>query len=132
MRYLLDTNICVYLIRHSPDSVLQRLKKLKTEDISISAITVAALQTEVNQSRFPDKNQEALNHFLLPLEVLPFGHLEAVQYGKIRADLEKKGTPVGHMDLLIASIAKQNNLILVTHNVAEFERVRGMEVEYWA
>ncbi len=131
MRYLLDTNICIYAIKKKPAKVLERLTSLDPEEVGVSSITVAELEYGVEKSRNPQKNREALINFLAPLTVLPFDDKAASHYGDIRAHLEKKGTPIGCMDLLIAAHARSLSLILVTNNEMEFSRVPGLLIENW-
>jgi tRNA(fMet)-specific endonuclease VapC len=100
--------------------------------LCISAITLAELQHGVEKSVHPEKNSAALLQFLSILTVLPFDDLAAVEYGKICADLQRKGTPIGTMDMLIAAHSKAEHMVLVTNNVREFERVSGLEIENWA
>jgi len=132
MRYMLDTNICIYAMKNKPETVLQRLKDNMQYGLCISAITLAELQHGVEKSANPEKNAAALLQFLSILSVLDFDDLAAVEYGKICADLQKKGTPIGTMDMLIAAHARTEGLVLVTNNVREFERVPELEFENWA
>lgn len=132
MEYLLDTNICIYIIKKRPVQVLKMFTSLAVGDIGISSITLAELQFGVMKSSNPEKNQEALDKFLSPLEILDFGFQSAIEYGTIRAALEKKGTPIGPLDTLIAAHAKSLGLTLVTNNVKEFKRVSGLKIEDWA
>jgi tRNA(fMet)-specific endonuclease VapC len=131
MNYLLDTNICVLLIRQKSPQVLAKLTSYALTDIGISAITVAELQYGVQKSSRPTLNQPALDQFLLPLNIIPFDEQDAIVYGHIRARLEAQGLPIGALDTLIAAQALQYNLILVTNNVREFARVAGLTVEDW-
>ena len=101
------------------------------DSVCISTITLAELQYGVRKSAQPEKNQLALSQFLIPLEIVGFDLKAAVEYGEIRATLEKDGTPIGPLDTLIAAHAKSLNLILVTNNEKEFKRVAGLEVENW-
>lgn len=132
MTYMLDTNICIYAMKNKPENVLQRLKKELDNGICISSITLAELEYGMKHSSNPVKNEQALLRFLLPLTVLPFGAAAATEYGAIRAYLQSKGTPIGPLDMLIAAHAKAEDMILVTNNVAEFERVPELEIENWA
>ena len=132
MTYMLDTNICVYAIKNNPEQVLEKLKQNLSNRICISAITLAELQHGVEKSMNPEKNSMALLQFLSILDILPFDDLAAVEYGKICAYLQKRGTPIGTMDMLIAAHAKTENLIIVTNNVREFERVPNLKIENWA
>ena len=132
MTYMLDTNICIYAIKNKPEQVLEKLKENLSNGICISAITLAELQHGVEKSMNPEKNSMALLQFLSILDILPFDDLAAVEYGKICAYLQKRGTPIGTMDMLIAAHAKTENLIIVTNNVREFERVPNLKIENWA
>ena len=132
MTYMLDTNICIYAIKNKPEQVLEKLKQNLSNGICISAITLAELQHGVEKSINPEKNSMALLQFLSILDILPFDDLAAVEYGKICAYLQKRGTPIGTIDMLIAAHAKTENLIIVTNNVREFERVPNLKIENWA
>ena len=131
MRYLLDTTICIYLIRRRPAQVRARLQRCAVGEIGLSTVTCAALQYGVAKSAFPAQNQAALEAFTLPLALVPFDAAAAVAYGPVRADLERQGTPIGAMDLLIAAHALSLRVILVTNNTREFVRVQGLQVEDW-
>ncbi len=131
MRYLLDTNICVYLIRKHPPVLLQRLSKRPIWDLAVSSITVAELQFGVRKSSLPARNQRALDEFLVPLVILDFDYDAAISYGHIRAYLEARGTPIGPLDTLIAAHTLSQELTLVTNNTREFSRVPGLTVEDW-
>ena len=132
MMYMLDTNICIYAMKNKPEAVLQRFKNNLHHGLCISAITLAELQHGVEKSANPERNTAALLQFLSILSVLPFDDLAAAEYGAICADLQRKGTPIGTMDMLIAAHARCEGLALVTNNVREFERVPGLEIENWA
>jgi len=132
MEYLLDTNICIYIIKKRPASVLKKFESLSLGDVAISSITLAELYYGIMKSSNPRKNQEALDKFLIPLEILDFDYAATIEYGKIRADLEKKGTPIGPLDTLIASHAKSLNLTLVNNNEKEFERIPDLKIENWS
>ncbi|HEX9627029.1 MAG TPA: type II toxin-antitoxin system VapC family toxin [Acidiferrobacterales bacterium] len=131
MKFLLDTDICIYLIRRKPRTVLDRLRRCKAGDVGISAISVAELRYGAAKSRQVQGNQAAVDLFLAPLEIAAFDDRAAEAYGEIRAQLEAKGTPIGPLDLLIAAHAKGLGITLVTNNVREFDRVRGLKVERW-
>ena len=131
MTYMLDTNICIYAIKHHPIQVEKMIKNRLDMGLCISAITLAELAHGVQKSQCVQKNTEALLKFLTILEVLPFDDRAAVEYGKIQAYLQKKGTPIGTADSLIAGHAKAESLILVTNNVREFERVPDLRIENW-
>ena len=129
--YLLDTNICIYIIKKKPVDVLKTLKTKSKKDIYVSSITIAELEYGVAKSQFPEKNKIALIEFLSIFNILPFDDIDAVEFGMIKTDLEKKGKIIGPMDLLIAGQAKSKKLILVTNNIKEFERVDGLKLENW-
>lgn len=132
MRYMLDTNICIYLIKHKPERVFHRLQQHDPSDICISSVTYAELMHGVEKSQAVEKNRLALTLLLANIEILDFDSSAAEAYGKIRADLEKRGTPIGPLDLMIAGHAKALGYTVVTNNVREFERVDGLKVENWA
>jgi tRNA(fMet)-specific endonuclease VapC len=131
MKYLLDTNICIALIRQKPAALIQRLTSLQPGDAGISSITLAELFHGVEKSARPEQNMSALEQFLLPLDLADFDQDSALAYGKIRADLERTGQLIGSMDILIAAHAVSLDAIMVTNNVKEFQRVKGLFVEDW-
>jgi tRNA(fMet)-specific endonuclease VapC len=131
MKLMLDTDICIYLIKRHPPSALERFLTHPVGDIGISSITVAELEYGVSKSRHATKNRLALAQFLSPLEVASFDHDAAATYGRLRATLEQKGTPIGSMDLLIAAHALSLSVRLVTNNAREFRRVPSLRVENW-
>lgn len=131
MRYLLDTNTCIYIIKRSPEKVYQRFKHLQVGEVGISAITFCELQFGVSKSAKPEQNQRALTAFLAPLDVLDFPAGASPVYGQIRAHLQRKGKPIGNYDLLIAAHALHERLVLVTHNVKEFKRIPDLMIENW-
>ena len=129
--YLLDTNICIYIIKKKPVDVLRTLKTKSRKDIYISSITIAELEYGVAKSQFPERNKIALIEFLSIFNILPFDDTDAVNFGITKTNLEKGGKTVGSMDLLIAAQAITKRLILVTNNTKEFERVEGLKIENW-
>jgi tRNA(fMet)-specific endonuclease VapC len=131
MKYMLDTNICIYIIKKKPRKVLQTFQALNVGDVCISAITFAELQYGVYKSQQQKRNKVALLKFLAPIEILPFTDKAASLYGEIRADLEKKGQIIGAYDLLIAAHALSENLILVTNNTKEFNRILKLRLRNW-
>jgi tRNA(fMet)-specific endonuclease VapC len=131
VKYLLDTDICIYLMKRKSEKLVRRLKALEPGDVAISSITLAELHYGVEKSLFPQRNREALEEFLLPLDVAEFGAEAAEFYGKVRAALVKKGTPIRGNDLFIAGHALTLRVPLVTNNVREFRRVAGLKVENW-
>src|SRR3989304_2644230 len=131
MEYLLDTNICIYIIKKRPIAVFEKFKGLSIGSVGISSITLAELQYGIMESSDPRKNREALEKFLTPLEIIDFDYNATIEYGKIRADLEKGGIPIGPLDTLIASHARGLDLILVTNNEKEFNRIPELKTENW-
>jgi tRNA(fMet)-specific endonuclease VapC len=131
VNYLLDTNICIYLIKARPREVLEEFEKHSVGEIGISSITMAELQYGAEKSRQRERNRQALEQFLAPLVVAEFDAPAAVAYGQIRALLEGRGTPVGALDTLIAAHALSLDAVLVTNNVREFARVPELQIENW-
>ena len=131
MSYMLDTNICIYLIKKRPASVLTKMYTHMNDGLYISSITLAELQHGVFASAAVAKNSMALNQLLSILRILDFDDHAAVAYGQIAADLKRKGTPIGPLDMLIAGHAVATGLTLVTHNTREFERVEGLTIQNW-
>ena len=132
MRYMLDTNICIYAIKHKPEKVFQKLQEVDPEDVCVSSITYAELMHGVEKSAAIEKNRLALSMLFANIEILNFDVDAANCYGKIRADLEKKGTPIGPLDMMIAGHTMSKGYIVVTNNVKEFSRVPNLKIENWA
>ena len=131
MKVMLDTNICIYLIKQKPQAVLERFRTFHIGDIGISVITLAELQYGAAKSARPRQNRESLKEFASALDVASFDLAATEAYGEIRASLEKSGRPIGAMDLLIAAHALSLGTRLATNNESEFKRVRGLRVENW-
>lgn len=131
MEYLLDTNTCIYIIKKRPEKVFQRFSTLQLGSVGISTITLAELRFGVAKSQYPDKNAQALEHFITPLEIREFSEAATHEYGAIRAFLEKKGTLIGSLDMLIAAHAKSLNATLVSNNLKEFLRIPSLKLENW-
>ena len=131
MHYLLDTNICIYIIRHHPPQVIDRLKACGIGDVALSSITLAELEYGAAKSSRPEQNREALLAFAAPLEILPFDDQAALHYGDLRTGLERSGQSIDAMDMLIAAHARSIPLTLVTNNAREFARVPHLLVENW-
>ena len=131
MRYLLDTNICIYLIKNHPPQVLESFQQHSLADVAISSITVYELEYGVAKSQQQRKSEQALTNFLAPVTIMNVDKNVARQAAGIRADLERKGSPLGPNDLLIAGQALAQDLILVTNNLREFERIQGLTIENW-
>ena len=131
MKYMLDTNICIFVIKHKPENVIRKFIEHNPEDLCISSITYAELMHGVEKIQARERNRLAIALFLSPISIVDFDALAAEEYGRIRADLEAQGKPIGPMDMLIAGHAKSKGLILVTNNTREFTRVEGLTVEDW-
>lgn len=132
MTYMLDTNICIYVMKNKPEKVLERFREELDGGLCISSITLGELEYGMKHSSNPAKNEQALLRFLAPLSILPFGAAAASEYGVLRTHLQNKGTPIGPLDMLIAGHALAEGLTLVTNNVREFERVPDLRLENWA
>lgn len=130
--WMLDTNICIHLIKQKPKVVLDRLRALDIATVSISSITLSELEYGVAKSARPDQNASALAALLAPLTVEPFEDRAAAAYGLVRAALERQGTPIGSLDMLIGAHALSLGRTLVTNNDREFVRISGLKVERWA
>ncbi|WP_061250127.1 type II toxin-antitoxin system tRNA(fMet)-specific endonuclease VapC [Leptospira alstonii] len=130
-QYLLDTNICIYIINQKPDSVYKKFKKIKLENIFISSITEFELKYGVQKSLHFERNLKVLEEFLSYLNILPFVSEDTNKAAKIRVELERVGKPIGPFDLLIASQALSNKLSLVTNNEKEFNRIKDIKIENW-
>ena len=131
MRYMLDTNICIYAIKQKPERVLLKLEEHEPEDVCISSVTYAELVHSVEKSRSIEKNRAALSLLLSNIEILSFDMAAADEYGKIRADLEKRGEPIGPLDMMIAGHARSVGCTLVTNNIKEFSRISELNIENW-
>jgi tRNA(fMet)-specific endonuclease VapC len=131
MHYLLDTNICIYLIKNRPPVVLERFREHSPQDVGISTITLFELQYGVEKSQYTQRSEDALAKFLLPLNLMDLDRFAAEEAAVIRAQLEKKGISIGPYDLLIAGLARSRDLTLVTNNTREFERIIGLHIENW-
>ena len=130
IRYLLDTNICIYVINSRPQQVLQRFRRERLGSIGISSVSAAELAYGVAKSGSA-RNREALEMFLAPLEILPFDEAAIWHYAELRSALEKQGQAIGPMDMMIAAHALSIRVTLVTNNTREFSRVSGLSLENW-
>ncbi len=130
LRYLLDTNIVIYVLKRRPIEVLATFNA-NASRMAMSSITLAELLHGAEKSTRPSDNLAAIEDFCSRLDVLPYGPKAAQHYGAIRATLEKRGQPIGVNDLHIAGHARSEGLVLVTNNVSEFARVPALEVENW-
>jgi len=129
--YLLDTNICIYIINSNPRTVVERIKQFKPSQVKLSAISIGELEYGVSKSRNRERNRNALVDFASGFDILPFDDNDAEVFGLIRADLEKRGQVIGSYDMQIAAQAISNDLILVTNNTGEFERIKNLKLENW-
>lgn len=129
---MLNTNICIYAIKHKPENVIEELSKHDSSDVCVSSVTYAELVHGVEKSAAVEKNKLALLMLLANIEILDFDVSAADCYGMIRASLEKKGIPIGPLDMMIAGHAMSLDLIVVTNNVREFQRIPNLKIENWA
>jgi tRNA(fMet)-specific endonuclease VapC len=129
--YLLDTNICIFAIKKRPEIVLKKLKEKITDGIYISSLTVAELEFGVENSQRIENNRIALLKFLSIFNILNFDDSDAIDYGRLKTDLRKQGRIIGPIDMLLAAQALNKELIFVTNNVKDFERVKGLKIEDW-
>lgn len=130
LKFMLDTNIVIYVINRRPFEVLDTFNRYASR-MCISSITLAELLHGVEKSSKPEHNRRQVEEFVSLLEVLEYGPEAAAHYGEIRADLERQGISIGVNDLHIAGHARSQGLTLVTNNLGEFERVRGLSVDNW-
>ncbi len=132
--YMLDTNICIYVIsrNHRNSTAVERVAEHIGKDLCISSVTLSELEYGICKSSAPDKNRKALYQFLSSIPVIDYDSEAAKEYGDIRASLEKAGTPIGSMDMMIAAHARSRGFTVVTNNIREFERVSFLGVENWA
>jgi tRNA(fMet)-specific endonuclease VapC len=131
LEYMLDTNICSYVIKNRPAALRERFDQL-AEALCISTITLGELLYGVQKSARRSQNLEAVEQFTARLEVLPFSVKAAAHFGQIRAELARAGRPGGAYDMLIAAHARSEGLVLITNNVREFQRMPGLRIENWA
>lgn len=129
--YLLDTNICIYIINNNPRTVVEKIKQLKPSQVKLSAISIGELEYGVSKSRNRERNRNALVGFVSGFDILPFDDNDAEVFGIISAELEKRGQVIGSYDMQIAAQAISNDLILVTNNTREFERIKKLKLENW-
>jgi len=129
--YMLDTDICIYIIKRKPRSALNRLERLQPGQLAMSAITFAELMNGAKKSKQVDANVAKLNELGEMIQILPFDQKAAIYYGDVRSTLEKKGNIIGSNDLLIAAHALSLDCILVSNNEKEFKRVDGLRIENW-
>jgi len=130
LHYMLDTNICIYVIKNRPDELRERFDQL-AEHLCISAITLGELHYGAEKSGRGAHNRQAVDEFIARLEILPFSSDAAFHYGQVRAELDRIGRPSGPYDMLIGAHARSEGLIVVTNNIREFERMPGLRIENW-
>ena len=129
--FLLDTNICIYIINNNPGTVVKKIKSFKPSQIKLSAISVGELEYGISKSKYREQNRAGLIDFVSAFDILPFDDNDAEIFGIIRADLEKMGERIGPYDMQIAAQAICNKLILVTNNTREFERIKTLQMDNW-
>jgi tRNA(fMet)-specific endonuclease VapC len=131
MKYMLDTNICIYIIKRKPQAVIERFLRTDISQIGISSITLSELLFGVSKSSKPDQNKIALAQFIAPLEIMHYDDQAAQCYGDLRAYLEREGKPIGSLDMLISAHALSMNSTLVTNNEKEFKPITDLRIENW-
>ena len=131
MMRLLDTNTCIYFLNRTSERLVAQFKKYSPSQLKLASITVAELFYGAEKSKAKNKNWQNVERFVATFEIIPFDADCCKTYAQIRTILEKSGTPIGPMDLLIASLSLAHNLILVTNNTKEFKRVRKLKLENW-
>lgn len=130
LRYMLDTNICIYVIKNRPEGLRERFNRL-ADQLCISAVTLAEIIYGAEKSARQIENINVVEQFAARLEVLPFGERAATHYGQIRADLERAGHPIGLHDMMIGGHARSEGLTLVSNNVREFQHIDGLRIDNW-
>lgn len=128
--YLLDTNICIYVINNKPIQVFEKFKQFQLGQLAVSSITASELTFGVEKSG-SEKNKQALNKFLMPLDIMPYDEEAIWHYARLRQNLQSRGQTIGSLDMLIAAHALALDVTLVTNNIKEFERVEGLRLENW-
>ncbi len=129
--YLLDTNICIYLMKKKFQKLQNRIKEEYFAEMCLSLITIAELEYGIAKSNYPEKNKNLLCGFVAPFQIIPFTEKDAENFGRIRAYLNKRGKPIGPYDLQIAAQCLTRDLCLITNNVKEFERIPTLKIENW-
>jgi len=131
MKYLIDTNICIYIMNNHPPEVFEKFRNIGVGAIGISSITVSELYYGAYKSSKIKQNIKRVEEFLYPFEILPYDESASREYGKIRSYLEKNGQIIGPLDMLIAAHAISRNLTIITNNIKEFKRIKSLQVENW-
>ncbi len=132
IKFMLDTEICSYIMRERPIQVLKCFDTFKMEQFSISIITYSEFIYGVKRSANPKKHQGIIDKFILHVDILPWYRPASEHYGEIRAALEAQGKTIGNMDMLIAAYARSQGMVLVTNNEKHFQRIPGLDIENWA
>ena len=130
LRYMLDTNICIYVIKRQPSELRERFDRL-AEELAISTVTLAELYYGAEKSSRQDANRQTVENFAARLEILQFSASAAIHYGQVRADLERARRVCGPYDMMIGAHARSEGLTVVTNNLREFARMPGVRVENW-
>ena len=130
--FLLDTNICIYIINKRPQRVLDIFNTIDIRELKLSSVTMAELEYGASKSAFRERNRRALMAFASAFEIVPFDDTDAEIFGLLRADLERRGVPIGPYDMQIASQAINRGYAVVTNNISEFTRIHGLRLENWA
>jgi tRNA(fMet)-specific endonuclease VapC len=130
LRYMLDTNICIYVIKNRPEGLRERFNRL-ADQLCISAVTLAEIIYGAEKSARQIENIKVVEQFAARVDVLPFGERAATHYGQIRADLERAGHPIGFHDMMIGGHARSEGLTLVSNNVREFQHIEGLRIDNW-
>jgi len=130
-RYLLDTNICIYIAKHNPPAVRARFAQHTADELVMSVITLGELRFGAEKSQFQERALAVINQLQSLIQVAPLTEAVGEHYGRIRASLQKTGLPIGNNDLWIAAHARAEEWVLVTNNEREFRRVDGLQIENW-
>jgi tRNA(fMet)-specific endonuclease VapC len=130
LRYMLDTNICIHVIKNRPEGLRERFNRL-ADQLCISAVTLAEIIYGAEKSARQTENIKVVEQFAARLDVLPFGERAATHYGQIRADLERADHPIGLHDMMIGGHARSEGLTLVSNNVREFQHIEGLRIDNW-
>jgi len=131
MKWMLDTDTCIAIIKRQPESALKKLRGKSIGQVGISSMTLGELAYGAAKSSRSTEAEGALTEFLLALEIAAFGPEAAMTYGRVRAELERRGTPIGALDTIIGAHALAIDAILVSHNTREFARIEGLRTEDW-
>lgn len=132
MRFMLDTNICIYIAKHNPPAVRDRFALHAASELAMSVITLGELRFGAEKSQSRDRALATINQLQALIEVMPVPESAGEHYGQIRATLQREGQPIGNNDLWLAAHARAEGWILVTNNEREFIRVEGLQIENWA